>query len=116
MWLTGLTIFAFLILHLKDFFLTHKVIVFEPQAATLYDEAVWAFSDPLWVGIYIAAMIILAFHLVHGFASSFQTLGARHPKYTPFIKACAYGFAIVVPGLFALIPVYMYMHHELKMF
>lgn len=114
--LTGLAIFAFLALHLKTFFLPHKVGIGEKLAPTLWDEAVHAFSSPLYVGIYVVAMILLALHLSHGFASSFQTFGARHPKYTPCIKATGYGFAILVPLLFTLIPVYMYLHHTLKLF
>ena len=116
MGLTGLTIFAFLALHLKTFFLPHKVGIGQKNAETLWDEAVYTFSSPVYVGIYVVAMTLLAFHLVHGFQSSFQTLGARHPKYTPLIKGTGYGFAIIVPALFALIPVYMYLHHTLNLF
>jgi succinate dehydrogenase / fumarate reductase cytochrome b subunit len=116
MGLTGLTIFAFLVLHLKTFFLPHKVGIGQKNAETLWDEAQWAFSSPAYVAIYVVAMTLLAFHLAHGFQSSFQTLGARHPKYTPFIKGLGYSFAIIVPALFALIPVYMYLHHTLKVF
>jgi succinate dehydrogenase / fumarate reductase cytochrome b subunit len=52
-------------------------------------------------------MLVLAFHLNHGFQSSFQTLGARHPKYTPLIKALGWGFSILVPLGFAFIPLYI---------
>jgi succinate dehydrogenase / fumarate reductase cytochrome b subunit len=53
-------------------------------------------------------MGILAFHLSHGFASAFQTLGINHKKYTPFIKKLGLAFAIIVPALFALIPIVMF--------
>jgi succinate dehydrogenase / fumarate reductase cytochrome b subunit len=53
-------------------------------------------------------MALLAFHLFHGFGSAFQTLGWNHVKYNPLIKTIGVAFAIIVPALFALIPVYMY--------
>ena len=57
---------------------------------------------------YVLSMSVLAFHLWHGFSSAFQSLGLNHPKYTPLIKIFGKGFAIVVPFLFAIIPVIIY--------
>ncbi|HEY8402315.1 MAG TPA: succinate dehydrogenase cytochrome b subunit [Cytophagaceae bacterium] len=111
MGLTGFLILVFLLIHLKTFFFTHKVPLWEAQAATLYDEAVVAFSNPWYVLFYVIAMGFLSFHLIHAFQSAFQTLGLRHPKYTPFIRVVGVIFAIIVPALFALIPVYMYFTH-----
>ncbi|MGB1217350.1 MAG: hypothetical protein ACPG5P_05715, partial [Saprospiraceae bacterium] len=48
------------------------------------------------------------FHLQHGFASAFQTLGLNHRKYTPIVKTVGNIIAFVVPGLFAIIPIMMY--------
>ncbi|WP_309642197.1 succinate dehydrogenase cytochrome b subunit [Flavobacterium sp.] len=62
----------------------------------------------LFTLLYVVSMIILAFHLLHGFSSAFQSLGLNHPKYTPAIKAFGKGFAIVVPLLFAIIPIYIH--------
>lgn len=57
--------------------------------------------------LYVVAMFVLAFHLLHGFQSAFQTIGLNSPKWTPLIKAFGTGFAIIVPLLFAIIPVYI---------
>jgi len=57
---------------------------------------------------YVISMLVLGFHLWHGFSSAFQTLGVNHPAYTPWIKKIGYGFAILVPGLFALIPIVIF--------
>jgi succinate dehydrogenase / fumarate reductase cytochrome b subunit len=46
----------------------------------------------------------LGYHLLHGFQSAFQSLGFNHKKYTPLIKAIGTGFSIVVPLIFALMP------------
>lgn len=68
-----------------------------------------AYSNLAYVGVYVVSMLLLAFHLWHGFISSFQTLGVNHPKYNPVIKFVGKAFAIIVPLLFALIPILMYM-------
>lgn len=58
---------------------------------------------------YVISMLVLAFHLNHGFASAFQSLGMRHPKYTKGIVLFGQGFSYVIPIAFALIPIYIYL-------
>ena len=60
---------------------------------------------------YVLSMLVLGFHLWHGFASAFQTLGVNHPKWTPIIKNLGKGFAVIVPLLFALIPILIYLNN-----
>src|SRR5574343_42663 len=57
---------------------------------------------------YVLAMLALVFHLWHGFQSAFQSLGANSSKLTPAIKFFGKAFAIVVPLLFAIIPVILH--------
>lgn len=57
--------------------------------------------------LYVLAMGILAFHLWHGFQSAFQSLGVNN-KFTPAIKTFGKLFAVIVPLLFAIIPVYIH--------
>ena len=57
---------------------------------------------------YVLAQAALAFHLSHGFQSGFQSLGFRHAKYTPVIEKAGMAFALLVPALFAAIPVFLY--------
>ena len=70
------------------------------------------FKDPklglLATILYVIAMIVLSFHLLHGFSSAFQSMGLNNPKYTPSIKGFGKLFAIIVPFLFATIPVYIH--------
>lgn len=58
--------------------------------------------------LYTLSMAVLSFHLLHGFSSAFQSLGLRHPRYTPFIKTFGKVFAILIPALFAIIPLYIF--------
>lgn len=59
--------------------------------------------------LYVLAMAVLSFHLMHGFSSAFQSLGINHSKFTPAIKWFGKAFAIVVPAAFALIPIYLFL-------
>lgn len=111
---TGLVIFAFLGLHFYDFWIHEinvKYINVMPEDATRYfHETVEKFQDPIRVIIYLLSFVALALHLLHGFQSSFQSVGFNHNKYTPMLKKLGNAFAIVVPALFALIAIYHYLN------
>ncbi len=63
----------------------------------------------LWATLgYVLAMVVLGFHLWHGFASAFQSLGINNPKCNNAIKMAGKLFAIVVPLLFALVPLFIH--------
>jgi succinate dehydrogenase / fumarate reductase cytochrome b subunit len=100
---SGSITFIFLVIHLRTFFFPYR---FGDPGNSLYQGVVEAFSSPVYSIFYIIAMILLAFHLVHGVQSAFQTLGIRHKKYTPLIKICGISFAIIICAAFALIPIH----------
>lgn len=79
-----------------------------PVMKDLHSIVVDGFSEPILVAFYVLAMVALGFHLVHGFSSAFQSLGLNHPKYNPLISKVGYAYAIVIPAIFAIIPIYMY--------
>jgi len=64
------------------------------------------FEDAWRVIIYIISFILLGLHLGHGFQSSFQSIGARHPKYTPVIMALGKWYSILIPAGFIFIAIY----------
>lgn len=74
------------------------------QGQPTNDLALWA------VILYVVSMFVLMFHLWHGFASAFQSLGLNHVRYNGFIKILGKAFSIVVPLLFAIIPVMIYLN------
>jgi succinate dehydrogenase / fumarate reductase cytochrome b subunit len=98
---SGVIVFIFLVIHLRTFFIEHK---FGHPEESMYESAIIAFSNTFYSLFYVLAMILLAFHLVHGFQSAFQTLGLRHNKYTSFIKGFGIVFSILLCVGFALIP------------
>ena len=57
--------------------------------------------------LYVLSMLVLAFHLWHGFQSAFQSLGINN-KFTPTIKFVGKAFAVIVPLLFAIIPLFIH--------
>jgi succinate dehydrogenase / fumarate reductase cytochrome b subunit len=59
--------------------------------------------------LYVLAMVVLAFHLWHGFAAAFQSLGLKNKKYTPLISGFGKVFAVVIPLAFAIIPVILFL-------
>lgn len=114
MGILGTVILLFLIIHLRGFWYEFK---FGEIPTAVYDGVTYknvfliiaeAYSNIAYVAVYVVAMAFLAFHLSHGFASAFQTLGLNHVKYSPLIQKVGIGFAIIIPALFALIPIVMY--------
>ena len=65
------------------------------------------FESPVRVGLYVVSFGFLALHLLHGFSSSFQSLGANN-KYTRAIKGFTTAFAIGIPFGFVFIALF---HH-----
>lgn len=112
--LLGTFTLVFLIVHLKSFwFEMHfgnvpTVSIEGEDVKDLYTLTVTAFEQLWYTLFYVVAMGMLGFHLWHGFSSAFQTLGINHPTYTPIIKGIGAFFALVVPGVFALIPIVIY--------
>ena len=108
----GLIILLFLVAHLKGFWYEMHwgtIGVDSTGNKDLYSVVFKAYSQLWYVILYVFSMIVLSFHLSHGFSSAFQTLGLNHKKYTPAIKFIGKLFSIVVPVLFAMMPIYMYL-------
>lgn len=110
----GVIILIFLIIHLNNFFRykywpgTEVSYVAGTEILDMASLVYRVFANPLEVWFYVVAMLIVSFHLWHGFESSFQTLGLNNRKYTPVIRFLGRSFAIVVPLGLALIPLVIY--------
>ncbi|AWW32294.1 succinate dehydrogenase [Echinicola strongylocentroti] len=114
MGILGTIILIFIVVHLQNFWAEMhwggipKVTYETGEFKDLYSVVYGAFANIGLVALYVVAMAFLAFHLNHGFASAFQTLGLNHKKYTPAIKFIGTAFSIIVPALFASMPIYIY--------
>lgn len=115
MGLLGTLLLFFLIVHLIHFWVPSRFTGLEESAVPgihdLYAEMVNVFANPAVVLIYVLSQISLAYHLLHGFSSAFQSLGLNHVKYNGVIKNAGVAFSIGIPAIFALMPIVIYLRH-----
>tara|TARA_B110000093_G_scaffold89113_1_gene96459 strand:+ start:335 stop:994 length:660 start_codon:yes stop_codon:yes gene_type:complete len=108
---SGITILSFLVLHFIDFWfpeMNYKYIESLPVDPDRYfDEMVHKFEDIIRVGAYVVSFFFLMLHLLHGFSSSFQSVGLNN-KYTKSFKTFTFAFSIVIPIGFIFIALF---HH-----
>ena len=111
MGLLGTLILMFLIIHLKNFWVVSRFTdELNETSHTMYGEMKEVFAVPGFVVVYVLAMISLAYHLIHGFNSAFQTLGLNNKKYTPLINTIGIGFSLLIPFVFAMMPIAMHLN------
>ena len=113
----GTILLLFFILHWKQFWIpsrfgavaeTSHAVANGMPVHNLFALMKDTFSE-LWVVIvYVIGCIALAYHLAHGFQSAFKTLGVHNKRYHIMISGLGYGFAIIVPLVFAMMPVSFY--------
>lgn len=111
MLISGGTVLAFLVLHFYDFWvpeMNYKYVEVLPLDPNRYfEELVHKFHSPFRVAIYALSFVFLSLHLMHGFASSFQSMGINN-KYSKTIKSFTTLFSIIVPLGFIFIALF---HH-----
>ena len=98
---TGVLILVFVISHLLKFTFVDKTVT------PIYQQMAAAFSNPLWVIFYVAAMVVVAVHLSHGSWSLFQTFGLNHPRYMPLIMKLGLAVAFVFGIGFGIVPIFI---------
>ncbi len=116
MGLLGTLILIFLILHLLHFWVRTRftglgippVMIDGKEYENIYGRMLEVFSVGWVVVVYVLGIISLSYHLMHGFQSAFQSLGLNHKKYTPLIKLTGKLFSILIPLIFALMPISIY--------
>ena len=111
MGLLGTLILFFLVIHVSHFWVPNRNNQgwLLGEEIDLYDKMRTVFQNVWVVVIYIAGCISLAWHLLHGFQSSFRTIGVSNKKYLAFLNAVGIGFSIIVPLAFALMPLSFYL-------
>ena len=111
--ITGVMIMLFLALHFYDFWvpeIKYKYIEFKPENPERYFEELKHKFHDLWrVLIYCASFVFLSLHLLHGFQSSFQSVGFKNNKHANKIKTISNLYAIIVPAGYLFIAIYHYL-------
>lgn len=114
---SGFAILLFVFLHFIDFWIpeiTTKYILGDMSGMhdgefRYFRELVEKFHSPIRVGVYCIAFVFLSLHLLHGFNSAFQSVGA-HNKYTNGLKTISKAYALGIPLGFIFIALF----HHLK--
>lgn len=108
---TGLTIAGFLAYHLLH--LTLQVIHPEAAAAAHADAAgrpdvqrmlAVGLAHAGTAAVYVAGTVALGLHLLHGLASSVQTLGLNGPRSFPWLERCGVALALALAAAFVVVP------------
>ncbi len=105
----GSIVLVFIISHLSTFkFGTHyettvKGVVMRDLARLMVE----VFKQPGYVGWYLVSLVLLGFHLKHGFGSTLQSLGIKNHQIEPWIPRVSIVYAIVVALGFMSQPLYV---------
>ena len=109
--LLGTLVLLFLVLHLANFWLPNRYSqgLSLSGEIDLYAKMKDIFTDTSGLGIatlviYLLGCAALGYHLAHGFQSAFKTLGVHNKRYHIMLRSMGYGFAILVPLAFAMMP------------
>ncbi|MCO6487724.1 MAG: succinate dehydrogenase cytochrome b subunit [Phaeodactylibacter sp.] len=112
MGLLGALLLAFLIFHMANFWYPYKFGEVPVDAAgrkDLYRVVVMAYREWWYVALYVVSMLVLGFHLLHGFYSAFQSLGLYHSKYGRWVKWAGQAYTLVITAGFILIPIWVFL-------
>ena len=110
MGILGSLLLIFLVIHTSQFWIPNRASQISGNGELpLYEMMKLEFQNIWVVLIYVFGCVTLAWHLVHGFWSSFQTLGLSTYRYKGIINGIGVAFAIIVPAIFALMPIAFYM-------
>lgn len=109
--ISGAVVLVFLGVHLLDFWFPtiSKNYLGAESTGTDFDHLRVQFSELWRVVLYVGSFVLLGLHLAHGFQSSFQSIGARHPQYTPTIKAIGNWYSILIPAGFIFVALFHFL-------
>jgi succinate dehydrogenase / fumarate reductase, cytochrome b subunit len=108
MW-SGLVIFLFVLVHVKQFKYGAWYQIAGSDVRDLARTEYEVFSQPLWVIVYVVCTLLVGLHLRHGIASGFQSLGLDHPLYTRRITSWGTVLAAIIGGGLAFIPIWVFL-------
>lgn len=117
---SGLAILAFIVLHFIDFWIPEintkyiqgdfSGLLADGEGYRYFEELHHKFESPWRVGAYVIAFVFLGLHLLHGFNSAFQSMGANN-KYTKGMENFGKGYAIIIPLGFIIIALVHHFNH-----
>jgi succinate dehydrogenase / fumarate reductase cytochrome b subunit len=105
---SGLVIFLFVLVHVKQFKYGAWYQVNNSDVRDLARLEFEVFAQPVWVVFYVIATLLVGLHLRHGISSGFQSLGMDHPVYTRRLTMWGVVLAVIIGGGLAVIPIWVY--------
>jgi succinate dehydrogenase / fumarate reductase cytochrome b subunit len=109
---TGSVLLVFLVVHVATMkygtYYETMIPGHDEPVRDLFRLVIETFQNPLWVAIYVGVMIMLGFHLRHGFWSALQSVGATRPQNSNLIYSIGLVFAILIALGFMVLPIYLY--------
>lgn len=117
---SGGFILVFLVIHFIDFWFPEintkfiqgdmSGLLANGEGYRYHEELTHKFI-PIWrVALYCVGFIFLSLHLLHGFSSAFQSVGANN-KYTRGLKGFGKAYAILIPLGFIFIALFHHFNH-----
>lgn len=112
---SGAFILLFLLFHLKDFWVHEMTVKYingdmsglgADGQFRYYADLIAMMSNPIRVAIYCASFVFLYLHLIHGFQSSFQSMGWKDDKRKKFISKLGCVYSVVICGGFIFVALF----------
>lgn len=118
---SGGFILIFLVIHFIDFWIPeiNTKYVLGDSSGLLADGSDYRYFEelqhkfiPLWrVLLYCAGFVFLSLHLLHGFSSAFQSVGANN-KYTQALKGFGKAYSVLIPLGFIVIALFHFFNNS----
>lgn len=107
---TGIVLLVFIVIHIDTFKFgaTDTIMLDGEPARDLKELVINTFQSPIYAFGYTLVMVLLGFHLKHGFWSAFTSLTMKHKKYSGIIYTVGIIFAVLLAVGFLFIPLYIY--------
>lgn len=120
---SGIFILAFLFIHLKDFWLHEMTVKYingdksglleNGEGFRYFADLQHEMSNPVTIILYCIGFIALGLHLIHGFQSSFQSMGLKGADTKKCINTIGKVYTYIICGGFIFVALFHYFHHLL---
>lgn len=100
---TGSVLFIFIVVHLSTFWFNFQLTDDHDAYYNMVTNSSIGFGNIFITILYLVAMVILGFHLKHGFSSAIQTLGIKDTSIGKVVSTIGVVFWLFIPaGFFSI--------------
>ena len=100
---TGSVLFIFIVVHLSTFWFNFQLTDDHDAYYNMVTNSAIGFGNIFITILYLVAMVILGFHLKHGFSSAIQTLGIKDTSIGKVVSTIGVVFWLFIPaGFFSI--------------